>query len=58
MESEIINKISKIREQNNRNWMNILKLAFANAPEQAKVIMKNITDCDAKINKLMKDLCK
>jgi len=58
MESKIIDKIQKIREQNNHNWMNMLKLAFAYAPEQAKAIMRDIGTCDTKISKLMKELAK
>jgi len=58
MDIDIIDQISKIREKNNRNWMNILKLAFKYAPEQAKNIMKDITDCDKQINELMKGLSK
>jgi len=38
--------------------MKILQLAFKYAPEEAKKIMRNVTDCDAEINKLMKNLCK
>jgi len=58
MDIDIIDQISKIREKNNRNWMQILKLAFKYAPEQAKDIMKDISDCDREINELMKGLSK
>ena len=58
MDIDIIDQISKIREKNNRNWMNILRLAFKYAPEQAKDIMKDIADCDKRINELMKGLSK
>ena len=57
-DSEIINKIQGIRTRNNKNWMKILKLAFKYAPVEAKTIMSNITNCDAEINQLMKDLVK
>ncbi len=53
---EILNKIQKIREANNRNWMRILKLAFFYAPERAKLIMKAICDRDQEINELTKEL--
>ena len=52
----IINLIKEVRAKNNDCWMDILKLAFAYAPNQAKEIFKNITENDAEINKLSKEL--
>ncbi len=56
MASKIINKIEIIRAKNNRNWMNILKLAFKYAPKEAKEIMADISKCDQEINELTKRL--
>ncbi len=53
---KILNKIQKIREDNNKNWMAILKLAFKYAPDEAKLIMKDICISDQQINKLTKQL--
>ena len=55
-ESQIIDKIEKIRARNNKNWMKLMKLSFKYAPVEAKQIMINITNCDAEINKLMKEM--
>ena len=55
---EIISKISKIRENNNKCWMGILSIAFKHAPKESKKIFQQITDNDARINKLSKELCK
>ena len=54
---EIISKISKIRENNNKCWMGLLSVAFKYAPEESKKIFQRITDNDAEINKLSKELC-
>lgn len=54
--SEIIDRVFEIRAKNNRNWMEILRLAFKHAPEEAKKIMAGITECDAEINRLTKQL--
>lgn len=54
----IIGEISKTRAKNNKCWMNILKLAFKHAPDEAKEIFAEITENDWKINKLSKELCK
>ena len=32
----IIDKISKAREKNNKNWMNLLKIAFESDPNNTK----------------------
>jgi|TARA_B100000767_G_C19731929_1_gene522108 hypothetical protein len=52
----IINKIQKIRSRNNVNWMNILKLAFKHAPNEASKIMGKINLDDKKISTLLKKL--
>jgi len=54
----IISQISDIRVNNNKCWMDILRLAFKNNEAEAKNIFKSITDNDGKINKLSKELCK
>ena len=36
---EIIDKIEQIRSKNNINWMNILRLAFKYAPDEAREIL-------------------
>ena len=53
---QIINEISKIRKRNNKNWMDILRLAFKHAPREAGFIMKDITECDQSITELTKEL--
>ena len=54
----IIKQIEKIRSKNNKNWMDILRLAFKFAPEQATKIMKQINSHDKKISKLLNKLGK
>jgi len=54
----ILNHIQEIRTRNNVNWMDLARLAFEVAPERAKEIMKKITECDAEILNLSKELSK
>jgi hypothetical protein len=54
--NKLINQIQAVRARNNKNWMALLRLAFAHAPEEAAVIMKKITNNDAKINTLSAQL--
>ncbi len=55
---EIINEIEKVRSGNNMNWMDILRLAFTYAPEEAKELMKKIDHTDNRISGLVKKLSK
>ena len=53
---KIINKIQKVRSKNNINWMNILRLAFKNSPEEARSIISKINIDDQRISSLLKKL--
>lgn len=54
----IIDEIEKVRTTNNVNWMDILRLAFTHAPEDAKELMKKINTSDDEISSLLKKLLK
>jgi hypothetical protein len=55
---KIINRISSIRAKNNKNWMDLLKLAFKHDPKNASKILGRITNFDKKISKLTQKLHK
>ena len=55
---DIINKIEKIRAKNNKQWMNLLKLAIKYAPVQAKKTIFKINKNDRDISDLLKKLGK
>ncbi len=55
---KLINQISRIRSKNNKNWMDILKLAFKNDPRNASKILSKITNFDKRISKLTSRLHK
>ena len=54
--SKIIDEIEKVRTRNNVNWMEVLRLAFTHAPQEAKKLMKKIDLEDNKISDLVKKL--
>ena len=56
--NKIFNNIEKIRSRNNKNWIDILRLAFKHSPNEAKKIFKQIVNKDKKLIKLAKDLHK
>ena len=53
---QIIDEMQQIRAHNNINWMELIKLAFKHAPEEAKTIMTSINTDDAKITALLEKL--
>ena len=54
--SKIISQVEKIRAKNNKNWMDILRLAFKYAPREAGTLMKKNNSADKKISILLKKL--
>ena len=56
--TKIINQIENVRKQNNKNWMDLLRVAFKYNPALSKKIVKQIFSEDKKINKLVKKLIK
>ena len=53
-----IDEIEKIRTKNNVNWMDVLRLAFTHAPDEAKVLMGKINKEDGRISELFEKLSK
>ena len=54
--NNLIKSIEQIRSKNNKNWMDLLRLAFKYAPKQASNIVKKINNHDKKISQLLKKL--
>lgn len=55
---KVINKIENVRKKNNKNWMDVLRVAFTYAPKETAKIMASIYSDDSKISKLAKKLTK
>jgi hypothetical protein len=55
---KIINNIEKVRRKNNKNWMDILKLAFSAEPKKTAKIFSKIYREDKLISELAKKLTK
>jgi len=54
--NSIIDKIEKIRTKNNKNWMDIVRLAFRSSPKEASKILSEIYKEDKEISLLSKEL--
>jgi hypothetical protein len=55
---KIIREIEKVRSKNNKNWMDLYRLAFAIAPEESIKIIKKILQRDSEVTSLAKKLTK
>ena len=55
-QNKIINAIQSARSKNNKNWMDLLRLALKYAPKKSAKIIKNINSHDEKISNLLKKL--
>ena len=53
---DVVSLITDIRAKNNKNWMDLLRLALKARPRQARAIMKQITKNDREISKLCRKL--
>tara|TARA_B100000965_G_scaffold169765_1_gene141586 strand:+ start:19 stop:222 length:204 start_codon:yes stop_codon:yes gene_type:complete len=51
-----INKIEKARKKNNVNWMDILRIALRNAPNETIKLMTKINKKDQVITNLFKNI--
>jgi len=54
--SVIFKNIESTRSKNNKNWMDILRLAFESSPVKASKILSSIYREDKKISNLAKKL--
>jgi hypothetical protein len=52
----VIDKIEAVRTKNNKNWMDLLRLAFQHAPSEAAVIFTEIFKEDKEVNRLAQEL--
>lgn len=57
-DAELIDAIERIRAENNRHWMNLVRLAFKFAPDDARAILRNIQRLDGDVRRLTQELAK
>jgi|TARA_B110000037_G_scaffold218013_1_gene280207 hypothetical protein len=55
---KIINEVENVRKKNNKNWMDILRVAFSSDPKKTAKIFSRIYRDDKLISKLAKKLTK
>ena len=58
VDADLIDRIEAIRAQNNRHWMNLVRLAYELAPDRAKALLRQIEQCDGEVRRLTQELAK
>ena len=53
---DILNEIEKVREKNNKVWMDVVRMCFKLDSEKARKIFSKIKEYDRKIQKLTKEI--
>jgi hypothetical protein len=51
-DNELIDQIQAIRSKNNKCWMDIMRVAMRNAPEETKALLAMIQENDLAISAL------
>lgn len=46
----LVEELKKVREENNENWMELLRIAFRSANTEATTIMQRIAENDSEVN--------
>ena len=54
----LIKQIEKVRAKNNKNWMDLYRLAFSKAPQESIKIVKKILKKDLTVSAIAKKLIK
>ena len=54
----IVSLIEKTRSKNNKNWMDLLRIALKHSPKESSKVLKKINKNDKKISKLFEQLSK
>jgi hypothetical protein len=54
----LVSSIEKTRSKNNKNWMDLLRIALKHSPEESLVVLKKINVNDKKISKLFSQFSK
>tara|TARA_B110000977_G_scaffold175638_1_gene230551 strand:- start:33510 stop:33695 length:186 start_codon:yes stop_codon:yes gene_type:complete len=54
----IVDSIETTRSKNNKNWMDLLRIALKHCPKDSLKVLKKINKNDKKISKLFSQLSK
>ena len=54
----LVNLIQTTRSKNNKNWMDLLRIALKHNPRDSSKVLKKINNNDKKISKLIDQLSK
>lgn len=55
-DSGLLYRIQQIRERNNRHWMDIIRVALREAPDETRALLRQIEQCDGEVRRLTQEL--
>lgn len=53
-DEQLIDQITRVRAQNNVNWMDLLKIALKADPKSTREVMSKILICDLEVSRLLR----
>lgn len=56
MSDDLVDRIAAIRVKNNTTWMQLLKIALREAPEETRDVLREIQAYDAQVRALTREL--
>jgi hypothetical protein len=55
-DEKLIDEMEAIRSRNNVNWMDILRVALREAPEETRILLAGVSDCDGRVQNIIKKI--
>ena len=53
-DEKLIDQITRVRAQNNVNWMDLLRIALKADPKATREVMSKILICDLEVSRLLR----
>ena len=53
-DEHLLDQITRVRAQNNLNWMDLLRIALKADPKSTRKVMSNILICDLEVSRLLR----
>lgn len=55
-DEQLLDQITRVRSQNNVNWMDLLRIALKADPKGTREVMSKILICDLEVSRLLRQM--
>ena len=55
-DTTLIDAMESIRVRNNRNWMDLVRLALEVAPRRTRALLRDIAECDSSVRDIIREI--